>query len=253
MQDIQEKATPFLVACGNFFFRYRNAVFPLVMLALFATFPPGWSGASERLNLGLNLAGLALALSGQVLRAAVIGFAYIKRGGLNKQVYATTLVTDGFFGICRNPLYVGNLLMQVGLLVIHGNPWVLVLGMAFFVFAYMSIVAAEECFLSGKFGEDYSAYCCAVNRWWPDFGRLARSTEGMRFVWRRVVIKDYSTLCSNLVTALLLLAYEAVYQHGLPAAQSQLTVYGVLLVLLGTAALAVRYAKKSGQLTEHVS
>lgn len=253
MQNIQKNATLFLVTCGNFFFRYRNAIFPLVMLALFIIFPPEWPGAGERLDLLLDIAGLALALSGQALRAAVIGFAYIKRGGLNKKVYAHTLVTDGFFGICRNPLYVGNLLMQLGLLVIHGNPWVLLLGLAFFVFVYVSIVAAEERFLSGKFGEDYSAYCRAVNRWWPDVSRLAPSIEGIRFDWRRVVIKDYSTLCSNLVTALLLLAYEAVYRHGLTAAQSQLTTYGMLLVLLGTVVLAIRYAKKSGQLMEQAS
>ena len=253
MRNLQKNATLFLVACGNFFFRYRNVVFPLVMLPLFTIFPPEWPGAGERLNVIFDIAGLALALSGQALRAAVIGFAYVKRGGLNKKVYAHRLVTGGFFGICRNPLYVGNLLMQVGLLVIHGNPWVILLGLAFFVFVYVSIVAAEEDFLRGKFGEEYSAYCRAVNRWWPDVGRFAPSIEGMRFDWRRVVIKDYSTLCSNLMTALLLLAYEAVYRHGLTAAQSQLTTYGMLLVLLGTVVLAIRYAKKSGQLMEQAS
>jgi len=31
-----------------------------------------------------------------MFRIAVIGFAYIRRGGVNKQVYAENLVTQGF-------------------------------------------------------------------------------------------------------------------------------------------------------------
>jgi protein-S-isoprenylcysteine O-methyltransferase Ste14 len=242
-------ATP-LIACGNFLFRYRNSVFLVVMLALLVSFPPELPGASRAYELVVDVAGLILALAGQALRAAVIGFVYIKRGGLNKRVYANTLVTEGFFGVCRNPLYVGNFLMLAGLLLIHGNPWVIALGMTFFLFAYVSIVAAEEHFLSGKFGSNYSAYCRDVNRWWPDFSRLARSTEGMRFNWQRVVIKDYSTFSTNIATALVLLSYEAVYWHGFAGAQSRLVICGTLLLLLGAAALGIRYAKKSGRLKE---
>jgi protein-S-isoprenylcysteine O-methyltransferase Ste14 len=253
MDKVETTGVAPLIACGNFFFRYRNSVFLIVMLVLLVSFPPEWPGASRTYELGGDIAGLILALAGQALRAAVIGFVYIKRGGLNKRVYADTLVTEGFFGVCRNPLYVGNFLMLAGLLLIHGNPWVIALGMTFFLFAYVSIVAAEEHFLSGKFGSDYSAYCCDVNRWWPDFGRLAGSTEGMRFNWQRVVIKDYSTFSTNIATALVLLSYEAVHWHGFAGAQSRLVICGILLLLLGAAALSIRYAKKSGWLKEYTS
>lgn len=240
-----------LPACGNFFFRYRNVVFPLILLALFAAFPPVWPGGNEALNRWLDIAGLVLALSGQALRAAVIGFAYIKRGGLKKRVYANNLVTEGFFGVCRNPLYIGNLLTLSGLFLVHGNPWVITLGAVAFLFAYGSIVAAEEAFLREKFGIKYDTYCREVSRWWPDFKRLARSTDGMRFNWRRVVIKDYSTLCSWLAAAILLLAYEVAYRDGFATARTRLPLYGALLLLLGVATLAVRTAKKSGLLAEH--
>ena len=253
MDKVETTGVAPLIACGNFFFRYRNSVFLMVMLVLLVSFPPEWPGASRTYELGVDIAGLILALAGQALRAAVIGFVYIKRGGLNKRVYADTLVTEGFFGVCRNPLYVGNFLMLAGLLLIHGNPWVIALGMTFFLFAYVSIVAAEEHFLSGKFGSDYSAYCRDVNRWWLDFGRLAGSTEGMRFNWRRVVIKDYSTFSTNIATALVLLSYEAVHWHGFGGAQPRLVICGILLLLLGAAALSIRYAKKSGRLKEHTS
>src|SRR5678815_5444661 len=63
----------------------------------------------------MALAGLLIALSGQVLRAVTIGLEYIIRGGRNRQVYAEKLVTGGMFAHCRNPLYVGNFLVLVGL------------------------------------------------------------------------------------------------------------------------------------------
>ena len=100
-----------LLAYGDFFFRHRNTLFPLVLAALCVVFPPRLAGGSLEFDRWLDLAGLAVVLAGQALRAAVIGFAYIKRGGRNKRVHAASLVTTGLFGVCRNPLYLGNLLI----------------------------------------------------------------------------------------------------------------------------------------------
>src|SRR3546814_101553 len=141
--------------------------------------------------------------------------------------------------------------MLFGLFLIHGNPWVICLGTGLFLFGYASIVAAEEVFLNGKFGAEYEAYCRDVNRWWPKLGRLSTATRGMRFNWRRVVMKDYSTASAWLTAALVLFAYEAVYDFGLVAAQPRLAAAAALLVLLVGAMFAVRRAKKTGRLTEH--
>jgi protein-S-isoprenylcysteine O-methyltransferase Ste14 len=244
----QGSASGPLVASGNFFFRYRNAVFPIVLVALFALFPPPQLGGAA--DLWLDVLGLAIGLSGQLLRIAVIGFAYIKRGGLNKRVYAESLVTEGFFGASRNPLYLGNILMLVGLFVIEGNPIAIVLGLAFFLFAYISIVRAEEVYLSAKFGEGYARYCRDVNRWWPNPARLARSTAGMTFDWRRVVIKDYSTFCSWLGMALLLFAYEQAYWLGFALPLGYYVGWALVVVALVAVAFLVRWAKKSGRLVE---
>jgi hypothetical protein len=35
---------PWLLAAGDFFFRYRNTVFPLVLVALWVVFPPRLAG-----------------------------------------------------------------------------------------------------------------------------------------------------------------------------------------------------------------
>ena len=132
-------------------------------------------------------------LAGEALRIGVVGLKYIRRGGLEKKVYADDLVTGGFFTVCRNPLYVGNILISVGALLIHAQPVLMVGGIAPTLFIYVAIVATEENFLRNKFGASYEAYCADVNRWLPNLARLPAASAGMAFNLRRVVAKEYPT------------------------------------------------------------
>lgn len=236
---------PALLDAGRFFFRYRNALFPAVVLILCLGLPPGeWIGAP------MAWVGAGAMFAGQALRMAVIGYAYIRRGGVMKQVYADDLVTSGFFAMSRNPLYVGNLLLYAGLFLVHGNPLAIGLGIGFFLLAYRSIVAAEENYLAGKFGEQYRQYLQSVPRWWLDFSRRREALEGMAFNWKRVVAKDYSTVCSTLLALLVVLASRAWHSFpAWPAAKPELLglAYCAGLVLLLT--LAARSAKKAGWLS----
>ncbi len=231
-----------LIAAGNFLFRFRNGVFPVVLLVLIALFPPRYAGGTPAGDWIVDVIGLGIALLGQGLRAAVIGYAYIVRGGKGKQVHADDLVTQGFFNVCRNPLYVGNLLIYAGVLVVHNNPWVYGLAGGFFVFAYIAIVAAEETYLSTRFGDSFARYCERVNRWVPDFARLSEATQGMTFNWGRVVVKDYSTAGAWMLTLLVLAAYKllALSEPAPPAGSLQLvTAAGVVVIAaIGLARLA---------------
>ena len=241
---------PPLVHWGNFFFRYRNQVFPLVLLALFAGFRPVYPGGSEQLDNWLDLLGIAVALSGQALRAAVIGYAYIVRGGQHGKVYAEGLVTEGLFRHSRNPLYVGNLAVLLGLFIIHDNPWVYALGVPFFLFAYCAIVAAEEAYLRGKFGELYDEYCRRVNRWLPDFRGLRRTVEGMKFTWRRVIVKEYGSTFAWIAGALLLLADDKLAYFDYDQRRAYLNGLASLLLLATAGWLTIRFLKKSRRLSE---
>jgi len=236
-------ADSWLVRAGNFLFRYRNYAFPLLLVPLVALFPPARPAGSWGFG-ALDALALALAVLGEGLRAAVVGLAYIKRGGLNKQVYAKDLVTDGLFAHCRNPLYVGNLLLLLALLVIVNNPWAYLVGGGFFVFAYVAIVAAEETYLGGKFGADYESYCRRVNRWVPDFRGLGATLSRMSFNWRRVVIKEYSSVYSWIVVALLLEAVTALRDPDAAAGEGRLAALGAIFAAATAVFLAVYYLKK---------
>ena len=240
-----------LVRYGNFLFRWRDAVFPAVLVALFALTRPAWPNGDARLDDLLDLAGVLLALAGQALRVATVGYAYIIRGGRDRKVYAEELVTRGLFRHGRNPLYVGNLLILAGLLLVWNSPVAYALGVPFFLLGYVAIVAAEEAFLRGKFGAQYDAYCATVPRWGLRLRGLRASVADMTFNWSRVLVKEYGSAAYWIAGICLLqladsLAHQPwrarpVYHAALAAAVP------VVALLWGIA----RWLKKSRRVTEH--
>ena len=238
------------IRIGDFFFKYRNKVFPLTLVILFLGFKPAHTYAgSHQWVIIKDWIAIMITLSGLLLRAAVIGFAYIKRGGMNKKVYADNLVTEGFFGICRNPLYVGNMLIYAGVFLMHGNPYVIVIGTLGYFLIYQSIIAAEEYFLRSKFGKAYDAYCHDVPRWRLQLSRWNETTEGMRFNLKRVIIKDYPTI-GNAVIALVLIKLLEIWYFGTHAEfVHALFTHGALIAGVAIITVLISLAKKRKLLT----
>ena len=236
----------FMIASGNFFFRYRDLLNPVVFVALCLLTRPMFPFGEVR-DTALIVIGVALLLAGQALRAAVIGFAYIRRGGKDKQIYADNLVREGFFAHCRNPLYVGNLLAAFGLLVVYGSPAALLIGGAFFLYMYVSITLAEEKFLGEKFGAEYEDYRRTVNRFVPSLVGLSKTLEGMKFDWPRLIRKEYGTTGAWIGTLIGLLAWKSYLSRGRPDWQlaSQL---GILAAITFVLWLTARVMKKRGLL-----
>ena len=229
------------IAYGNFLFRYRNYIFPLVLLVIVIATRPG-TGTAAVITVTL---GIGVALFGQLIRAAVIGLDYIKRGGMNKQVAAEHLVTSGIFAHCRNPLYVGNLLILCGLLILYGNPWAGVAGVLFFFGSYSAIIAAEEEFLAGKFSNEYPAYCLRAPRWLFRLPGLYTTLTANPFNWRRVIAKDYTTATTWLISMVLLLIDKAYHEN--PGSVYTVTITAAVAILaILAAAYCIKLLKKSG-------
>ncbi|WP_411728417.1 methyltransferase family protein [Methyloglobulus sp.] len=232
-----------MVQIGNFFFKYRNWVFIPLYLALFIPSPLLAPEHRHR----LLLLGLGITIAGQALRGATIGLAYIERGGRNKQVYASRLVTEGLFNHCRNPLYVGNILMLLGVGIL-ANSWLyLLLFIPAFLFIYQSIVLAEEHFLRGKFGAEFDGYCQRIHRWLPILRGLRETFSGMQFNWRRYLLKELTTLYVWLLGIVLLLFYKYPELTGYDTALRNRLLF-IIIPLLTLAYLSVRYLKKSGKM-----
>ena len=232
-----------MIQIGNFFFRVRNGLFPLAYVLLFLPAKP--LVADYRVAV---VAGLFIALAGQSLRAVTIGLDYIVRGGRNRQVYADRLVSGGLFAHCRNPLYVGNFLILLGLGVASNSLLFLTVAIPFFLFAYAAIIAAEENYLRGKFGAEYDEYCLRTPRIIPRFSGLSTTLRGMGFNWRRLISAEYGS--TYLWTAALVLvvaenaSFEATGTLKLPYAWA----FMLTLAVLTACYVMARVAKKSGML-----
>jgi protein-S-isoprenylcysteine O-methyltransferase Ste14 len=237
-----------VVACGRFFFRTRNVVFPLVLLLLVALDRPRLAFGSWTGKAWVDAAGVLVALAGQALRALTIGLAYIRRGGLDGKVYADRLVQEGIFAHSRNPLYVGNFLGLVGYIVVfHG--WLLyAVGVPFFAFAYLAIVLNEEEFLRAKFGAEFEAYCQRVPRFVPRLGGLGATLKGAHFDWARVVRKEYGTTMTGATLLLGFLVWTRWQLGGAELGLAWLRIAVPLELLFVVAYVAAWRFKKSGRL-----
>lgn len=238
----------FLLVAGHFFFRRRNAVFPLVLIVLLALSPPRPSFGNWGADRWADAAGVLLVILGQAIRVAVIGLAYIRRGGREGRVHADDLVVDGLFAHARNPLYAGNLLILAGLFVAANSPGATWIGAPFFAFAYAAIVAAEEDFLANRFGAAFEAYRNRVPRFIPRDWNFAPTVRSMQFDWRRVLRKEYGSTFVNVTILLAVFAQERAVEGGraaLAAAAPELAAaWGATIA----AYLAVRVMKKTGRL-----
>jgi protein-S-isoprenylcysteine O-methyltransferase Ste14 len=242
-----------MITIGNFFFKYRNWLFIVLYLLLFVPSPPLFSEHvfGPHYYLYPLIIGLLITIKGQLIRGATIGLAYIIRGGKEGKVYAEELVTKGIFSHCRNPLYVGNILMLLGVGILSNSLLYVLVIMPLFMLIYQSIVLAEENFLRNKFGEQFDLYCKRVNRWMPSLKGIGSTFNSMRFHWKRWLIKEYNTQYIWLtgITLIILLKYPQL-THNDPTERNLLL--AIILPLLLLYYVTIRFLKKSGRWRDEV-
>jgi len=239
-----------MVAIGNFFFKYRNWIFILFYAALFI---PSWPLFSK--NLGEHYyywpitLGLFITILGQFIRGFTIGLAYIVRGGKEGKPYAEGLITEGIFNHCRNPLYVGNIFMLLGIGILDNSLIYVLAVVPVFIFIYQAIILAEENFLRGKFGSHYNAYCKKVNRWLINFKGIGNTFRSMKFNWRRWILKEHTTqfIWLSGIVCILLIDYPELTNYNERLRNSLLIIILAFLLIIY---LLIRFLKKTNRLKE---
>jgi len=76
----------------------------------------------------------------------------------------TELVTDGFFAISRNPIFLGIMIANVGLFLVLPNAFTMLI-IALSTVSVNTQIRLEEEFLLREFGEEYKTYKDKVRRW----------------------------------------------------------------------------------------
>ena len=223
------------IAAGNFFFRYRNTVFPVAFVLIGLLLRPRVILGHPALDRILVACGALIALSGELMRLTTIGFEYIERGGRQGKVYASRLVQGGVYSVSRNPMYVGNALIAIGMSMVCGSPAAYLVVIPTFLYIYQALVSAEEFYLRGRFGREYEAYCARVNRFLPSARSGWGGFAGMRYNWKRALRQDLSTLVGLLLSLSLLPLWRTFFLRGFDAAKAEAPWAAALalLVLLG--------------------
>jgi protein-S-isoprenylcysteine O-methyltransferase Ste14 len=156
----------------------------------------------------LKLAGLFLVLGGISLRA----WGAAAAGGHTRtdRIEGESLATHGPFAYTRNPIYLGSMILGLGMVFLIGDLFMLLPCSATFLFLYFLIIPAEEEFLLKTFGRSYQTYCENVPRLtprtaaWPAAERAPldyRSAAGewriaalcigiLLFIWGVVAIRE---------------------------------------------------------------
>lgn len=75
------------------------------------------------------------------------------------------LVTGGPFSLSRNPIYLADTLLMIGIGLITGNAWFLLLAVAAAFVTQKAAIEREERILTEKFGKRYRDYAKRVRRW----------------------------------------------------------------------------------------
>ncbi len=173
----------------QFFFQYRSFTpIPLILLLFYLAQPKIYP----------FVFGLLLALVGEGLRWWAVAHA----GGetRTRQVGAGELVTSGPFAHVRNPLYLANLFIIPGFVLMAGGglPWMLGVGWAFWAVQYSLIISLEEETLDKLFGDTYRRYRNKVPRFLPLL--KGQTPEGRTTLpLRKVLRSERSTLLGLLL------------------------------------------------------
>jgi protein-S-isoprenylcysteine O-methyltransferase Ste14 len=225
---------------GRILFRFRSFT-PVPVIAVLALVlwqsrgTPGPGGIF--VDAACDALGVVVALLGQALRFYTLGLVPEGTSGQGSELEATTLNTRGPYAYVRNPLYLGNLGIVLGLLLIAHHPWAYLIGLGFFFGEYFFIIRAEEQFLRERFGERYHDFVRRVPRWIP---RLTPAYEGQlraNVDVRRALKKEHNPFAAWASAAVALLGWEHWARGGLaPAvgwslAAAELAIFGAFVAI----------------------
>lgn len=134
----------------SFLFKKRSYTpIPIVILILYFSDPifPYW------------LYGIMLIIFGESIRINAVSYA----GGRTRttKVGANSLCTSGPYSRTRNPLYIGNISIYSGVVLVSGGIYLfylLLVVVIYFIFQYSMIISLEEEKLESLFGQNYLEY-----------------------------------------------------------------------------------------------
>jgi len=180
---------------GTWLFKHRG-VLPLIIFVIGAGLflknelsPENWILKEKFQNRIYEFACLAISFLGLFIRIYTVGYSRPNTSGRNtKQQVADELNTTGIYSIIRNPLYVGNFFMWLGIAMLAGNFWFIIAFILFYFLYYERIIFTEEEFLKSKFGDTYLKWAHKTPIIVPNFSLFIKSE--FSFNWKKVLRQE---------------------------------------------------------------
>ena len=181
---------------GDFLFRWRSYIpllllFPGAMaLSESALFEEYHSEFTEDLWVFI---GFFISMSGLFIRWITVGFVPGGTSGRNTtEQRASVLNTQAMYSIVKNPLYLGNYLTILGVLISLKVWWFVLLGSLAYSLYIERVIAAEERYLTDKFGKEYTSWAEKTPVFFPNF-RLWQKPD-LSFSYKTVLKREYNGL-----------------------------------------------------------
>jgi protein-S-isoprenylcysteine O-methyltransferase Ste14 len=186
-----------LTRVGGWLFRHRTVI-PLPIALALIILPPASS------SVDLVWLGLLTVVFGELLRlTAVRHIGTISRTRTDR---LGPLVASGPFRWVRNPLYIGNAVLWIGLALVAQLPS-LVAPIAFLLaLEYHAIVRWEEELLAERLGQPYRDYLRTVPRWIPRPPQPSGNPAPPAFGWKETLFSERGTLIAIVAGFVLLWA-----------------------------------------------
>ena len=191
---------------GNWLFRWRSYL-PLLGIPIFII-SLRESGMLER-RFGdfvgdfWGVCAIGVSFLGLLVRCVTVGYAPTGTSGRNtKFQVAQTLNTTGMYSVSRNPLYLGNFIIVLGVTLFIQVWWLALLVWFGFWLYYERIIFTEEEFLRAKFKDQFLKWAENTPIVIPRF-RNWKAPE-LTFSFKTVLRREFSTYFSIVVTFFLL-------------------------------------------------
>ena len=132
---------------GTWLFKHRG-VLPLIIFVIGAALflknessPENWILTEELEHNLYELSCLIVSFLGFFIRVYTVGYSRPNTSGRNTEhQVADVLNTRGIYSMVRNPLYVGNFFMWLGIAMLTGNFWFIIAFILFYFIYYERII-----------------------------------------------------------------------------------------------------------------
>jgi protein-S-isoprenylcysteine O-methyltransferase Ste14 len=189
-----------LEKAGHWLFRWRSYLPLLVIgLSLIAFREFEYPFGSQMWDDLWEIFCLTVSMVGITLRALTVGFVPEGTSGRNtKSQVAEELNTTGMYSVVRNPLYLGNFIIWLGISLLVRLWWFSLIVIFIFWLYYERIIFAEEEFLRSKFGRLYLEWTEKTPVFLPELCRWRK--PNLSFSLRTALKGEYSGFFAIIAT-----------------------------------------------------